>query len=207
MATQILPLWALELFCGWSIGAQMQLVVQWTEQLLDQRVRILTLQEVMTLIPTSIIAHQGTFLHVVEEQVWWSSEILLSMSIIALRPLMLFVDIRTETCLIWVYHELFNIHCFFVRVQVLGKSLICHQSSDSATFLSWIWEWINLLLLLIQWLYSLHQKLCLERMKLIWRRVLTIYDNKWSIKVCRAVNFQMVCKCIPLETISITLQK
>ena len=86
--------------------------------MLNQRMGVLAVQEVRALVPITIICHVRTFFEVVKVKVRRSSEVLLPMSIVAFRPLMLFVDVRTKTCLVRVNHEFLETHLFFMLVQI-----------------------------------------------------------------------------------------
>lgn len=50
---------------------------------------------------------------------WWSSEILLAMSIVALGPLMLLIDIWTKACFVRIDHKLFDAHSFLVDIKIV----------------------------------------------------------------------------------------
>lgn len=62
--------------------------------------RILAIQVIRALIPTSIITYVWAFLQVMEEEMRWSSEVLLAMRIVALTPFMLFIDVWAKTSLV-----------------------------------------------------------------------------------------------------------
>ena len=100
VAAQVQPLLALEFVVGYAVRALAKLVVEWAVQLLDQRVAILALKLVGTLVPAAVILHILTPVQIVKIKVGWPSEILLSVREIALRPLVLFVDERAKTGLI-----------------------------------------------------------------------------------------------------------
>jgi hypothetical protein len=84
-----------------------------------------------------------------EEEMRRSSEVLLAMRIVALTPLMLFIDVWAKTSLVRVYHKFLDIHCFLVLVKVLTESLISHQISYGQAFLSAVWQGINFLFFFI----------------------------------------------------------
>jgi hypothetical protein len=100
VAAKVEPLLALELLLRNSIWAKSQLVVQRAEKLLNKRVRVLAIEEFRALVPVSIISDVRAFLKVVKVKMRGSSEVLLSMRVIALRPLMLLVDVRAEARLV-----------------------------------------------------------------------------------------------------------
>ena len=68
--------------------------------------RALAVKVIRTLIPTAILLHVLAFFKIVKIQVRWSSKVLLSVSIVAFAPFMLFIYIWTKIGLIQIYHEL-----------------------------------------------------------------------------------------------------
>jgi len=126
MATKVLAFGALEFICGQAVRTSPQLEVERAEQLLDEGVRVLAVQEVVALVPTALVGDHGALLHEVEEQVGRPAEVLLSMCVVALGPLVLLVDVGAETCFVGVDHEFFCVHLLFVQLQVLRKPLIAH---------------------------------------------------------------------------------
>ena len=168
---------------------------------------VLAFQKVWTLIPISVIGDVRTLLKIVEVEMGWSPKILLSMSIITFRPFMLFVDVWTKTCLIWVYHEFFDAHSLFVLIQIAWEFSICHQISYSDAFFCTEWQRVYLLFLLIQRLYPIHQVICNERMQFIRWWQFSVHNDERSIEICGAVHLQLIRKRIPWEPVSVTLQK
>ena len=70
---------------------------------------VLTVQLIWTVLPVAILTYIRTPLsHLVKKNVRRSSEVLLSVSEVAVSPLMLLVNQRTEGCLIAKQHELFQ---------------------------------------------------------------------------------------------------
>ena len=68
---------------------------------------VFTLETVLTVLPAAILGDVRAPLGIVEELVRGSSEVLLSMSIVALAPIMdSGVAYRTEACFVAVEHEL-----------------------------------------------------------------------------------------------------
>jgi len=110
MTTKVKPLLTLTFQFWRTVRAGVQLVVQGAEQLLYQRVRILAVQEIRALVPAAVIFHIGTLVDIVKEEMRRTSEVLLAMGVVALRPLMLLVDIRAEARLIRIDHELVDAH-------------------------------------------------------------------------------------------------
>lgn len=100
VATQIEPLFALELLVWHPIRTGPQLVIQWTEELLDECVRELAVQVVRTLLPAAIFLHVRAALEIVEIEVRRPSEVLLSMRVVAFGPFVFLVNVRTKACLI-----------------------------------------------------------------------------------------------------------
>ena len=79
---------------------------------------ILAFQEVWTLVPVPIISHIGALFKEIEIKVGRSSEILLSMCVVAFAPFVFFVYIWTKTCFVRIYHEFFEAHGFFILIKV-----------------------------------------------------------------------------------------
>ena len=96
MAAEVKPLLALELLLRNSIRTNPEFVVQRTEKLLNKRVGVLAIQEFRALIPISVIGDKRASFKVVEVEMRWSSKVLLSMGVVALRPLVFLVDVRAE---------------------------------------------------------------------------------------------------------------
>ena len=181
-----------------------QLIVQRAEELLYKWMGILAVEEIVALVPTPVICDRLALLNIMKEQMRRPSKILLSMSIVAFWPLVLFVYVGAEAGFVGVYHEFFNIHSLLMLVKILWKSFIGHQLSHSATFLSAEGKWINFLFFFIKGLDALCQKTSFKWMKLVRRRILSIDDNKRAVKVRWAIHFEMVCKSISLKSIAIT---
>ena len=72
-----------------------------------------------TVLPASVIRDVRTFFWVVEEVVWWPSEVLLSVRVVAHAPV---VDLRvvdgTERCLVAVQHELLKAEDFLKMLKI-----------------------------------------------------------------------------------------
>jgi hypothetical protein len=81
------------------------LVQQWVIEVFYQSMAILAVSRFGTIFPRSVFHYQIAFLWVIEIEAWRSSKILLSMGVVAVRPLMLLVDHRTERSLIAVDHK------------------------------------------------------------------------------------------------------
>ena len=79
------------------------------------------------------------------------------MCIVALGPFVLFIYIGAETSLIRVDHELFEAERLFVGVEVSREPPISHQMSHCRALLGAKWQGIYFLLLLVEWLDSVHQ--------------------------------------------------
>jgi hypothetical protein len=78
------------------------------EQGFNQSVAVLAVKVISTSFPTPIFTYVLTTLWVVVKRIRWPSEVLLSMSVIAFRPLMmLLIHQRAERSFITVEHKLF----------------------------------------------------------------------------------------------------
>ena len=114
----------------------MHLVIERAEQLFDERVAVLTVEVVGTLVPAAVVLDVGAFLkRTYEVEVRRSPEVLLSMCIVTIGPLVLLVYNRAEARLVAVDHELLKTHLLLVRLQVLTEAALVHQVPDSATLL------------------------------------------------------------------------
>lgn len=207
VAAQVESFLALELLVGHPVWTRSQLVVQWAEELLHESVRELAVKVVWTLLPAAVVLHVRAALQIVKVEMRRPPEVLLAVRVVALGPLMLFVDVGAEAGLVRVDHELLETHGFLVLVQVHCELPLRHQIANRAALLGGKWQRINLLLLFVQWLYPLRQEHSLERVQLVRRRQFTVNDDEWSIEVSRAIHFELVGKGIPGESIAITLQE
>jgi len=129
------------------------------------------------------------------------------MGVVTLAPFVLLIDIRAETRLIWVYHELFDVHCLLILIKVLRESPVTHQSAHGAAFLRAKWQGIYLLFFFIKGLNPVDQIAGIKWMQLIRWWVLAIHNDKRSIKVRWTIYLKLICKGISLEPVSITFQK
>ena len=128
----------------------MHLVIERAEQLFDERVAVLTVEVVGTLVPAAVVLDVGAFLkRTYEVEVRRSPEVLLSMGIVTIGPLVLLVYNGAEARLVAVDHELLETHLLLVRLQVLTEAALVHQVPDSATLLGREGQRINLLLLFV----------------------------------------------------------
>jgi hypothetical protein len=116
MATKIQPLLALELLVRNAIRTRPQLVVQRAEELFHQCVGELAVEVVGALLPAAIVLHIGTPLKEIKVKVRRPPEVLLTMSIVAFRPLMLLIDVRAKASLIRVDHEFLQAHGLLMLV-------------------------------------------------------------------------------------------
>ena len=207
VAAQVESFLALELLVRHSIWARSQLVVQWAEELLHQRVRELAVEVVRALLPAAIVLDVRAALQIVKVEMRRPPEVLLAVRVVALRPLVLFVDVRAEAGLVRVDHELLEAHCLLVLVQVHRELPLRHQVSHRAALLGREWQGIYLLLLLVQWLYSFGQEDRLEGVQFVRRRQLAIHYDQWPVEICRAINFELVGERISWESVAITLQE
>jgi len=66
----------------------------------------LALEVVFALLPAAVVIDLGTALRVVEIIIRRSTEVLLSMCVVAFTPLVLLIDARAERSLVAVKHEL-----------------------------------------------------------------------------------------------------
>ena len=136
MAAEVHPLLTLVLLVGQTIRTAMQLVVQWTEQLLDESVRVLAVQVVGTLVPAAVVLHVRAFLKVANKvQVRRPPEILLAMRVVAFGPLVLLINVRAKARLVRVDHELLELHLALVLVKILREAALAHKISNCAAFL------------------------------------------------------------------------
>jgi hypothetical protein len=79
---------------------------------------ILAFQKVWTLVPIPIICHIGALFKEIEIKVGRSSEILLSVRVVAFTPFVLFVYIWTKACLVRINHKFFETHGLFILIEV-----------------------------------------------------------------------------------------
>lgn len=207
VAAQVESFLALELLVGHPVWAWPQLVVQWAEELLHERVRELAVKVVRALLPAAVVLHVRATLQIVKVEMRWPPEVLLAVRVVALRPLMLFVDVGAEAGLVRVDHEFFETHGFLVLVQVHCELPLRHQIAYRTALLGGEGQRVNLLLLFVQWLYPLRQEDSLERVQLVRRRQLAINYDKRSIEVSRAIHLELVGEGIPGESIAVTLQE
>lgn len=134
-----------------------------------------------------------------------STKILLTMCIVTFRPFMFFIYVRTKTCFVRIDHKFFNTHLFFMLIQILGKFSVGHQISYCAAFFSTKRQWINFLFFFIQRLNSFIQIKSIKRMKFVRRRQISINNYQRSIKICGAVNLELIGVSISRKPISIAL--
>lgn len=66
----------------------------------------MALEVVFALLPAAVVIDLGTALRVVKIIIRRSTEVLLSMCVVAFTPLVLLIDARTERSLVAVKHEL-----------------------------------------------------------------------------------------------------
>ena len=157
------------------------------------------------MIPTSIILYVWTFFGIIKEKMRRSTKILLTMCIVTFRPFMFFINVRTKACFVWIDHKFFNTHLFFMLIQILGKFSVGHQISYCATFFSTKRQWINFLFFFIQRLNSFIQIKSIKRMKFVRRRQISINNYQRSIKICGAVNLELISVSISRKPIAIAL--
>ena len=120
---------------------------------------------------------------------------------------MLLVNYWAKARLVRVYHEFFEAHLLFVTLQVLREPLVAHQIANSAALLGAERQRVNLLLLLVQWLYSGSQIIGHETVQLVRRRQLTVNNDQRPVEVSRAVDLKLVGEGIAWESIAVALQK
>mgnify|MGYP006086831863 CR=1 FL=1 len=70
---------------------------------------------------------------------------------------MLLVDVWAEACFIRVNHEFFETHLLFMLVKITGELPISHQVPHSGAFLGAERQRVDLLLLFVKRLDSVHQ--------------------------------------------------
>ena len=78
-----------------------------------------------------------------------SPKILLSVGVVALGPLMFFINVWAKASFIGVDHELVQIHGLLGLVQILGEFSIRHQVSHRGAFLGTERQRVNFLLLFV----------------------------------------------------------
>lgn len=78
--------------------------------------RVLALKVILALVPTAIICHRGTLFQIVNKEMGRSPEVLLPVSIVAFRPLMLFINKWTKTSFVGINHEFFYAHIFLILI-------------------------------------------------------------------------------------------
>jgi hypothetical protein len=94
---QLSPLGAGKVLSFHLVRAFLLLESQWVIQVFNKSVAIGAVKLVWTVLPVTIFTHIGTsLLCLVEKHAGWSSEVLLSVGEVAVTPLMLLVDERTE---------------------------------------------------------------------------------------------------------------
>jgi hypothetical protein len=120
-------------------------------------VGVLAVQVLRTVLPTAIVVHVGALVEVVEVEVGRTAEVLLAVGIVALRPLVLFIDVGAEAGFVGVDHELTQIHVFLVQSQVPREPLVAHQVLHSLALLRAERQRVYFLLLFVQRLDSLQQ--------------------------------------------------
>jgi hypothetical protein len=92
MTTEISELGAAIFISRHSVFAISQFVVKWVKKSLDERVRVGAFKIVFTRVPVAILADRRAFFGLVKEHVGRSSEILLSVRIVALTPFVFLVN-------------------------------------------------------------------------------------------------------------------
>ena len=106
MTTPFLVLGTLKLICWGPFAAVRNLVVKRVEKDLNKGVGVVTLQFIFAGLPTAVLSDVGTALRIIEELIGWSSKVLLSVCVVAVRPV---VDgritNRAEGSLVAVKHE------------------------------------------------------------------------------------------------------
>ena len=86
MAAALLVLGTLKFIGRRLLRAIRQLVVKWVEKDLDKRVRVVTVQLVLAVLPAAIVAYVRASLRVIEEEIWRPSKVLLPVRVVALGP-------------------------------------------------------------------------------------------------------------------------
>ena len=76
----------------------------------------LAVEVVGALLPAAIVLHIGAPLKEVKVEVRRPPEVLLTMSIVAFRPLMLLIDVRAKAGLVRVDHEFLQAHSLLMLV-------------------------------------------------------------------------------------------
>lgn len=193
VAAKIAQLSATEFIRWGSVLTVLQLVVQWVEQGLDEGMWILTVKIVFTPIPVAVFAYGWALLRLIEEHVGWSSEVLLTVSIVTLWPFMFLVDKWTERCFIAIEHKFFKWQHTLQFVQVDSETTFVHQSPYQRVFFGWEWQWVELLLLFIQGVYFFRQVVWREVVQPVRWVCVSEHDNQRSVEVGWTVHFEWVC--------------
>ena len=60
--------------------------MEWVEQDLDKRVSVVTVELILTVLPTAILTNMWVPFRVIEEQIGRSSKVLLPMRVVTFRP-------------------------------------------------------------------------------------------------------------------------
>ena len=60
--------------------------MEWVEQDLDKRVSVVTVELILTVLPTAILTNMWAPFRVIEEQIGRSSKVLLPMRVVTFRP-------------------------------------------------------------------------------------------------------------------------
>lgn len=189
MATEVAHFGAHKLAGPILVRAIPQLVMQWVEQGLNQRVGVLAVQFVLALLPRAIIIDVRAALRVIEEGVRGPSEVLLSMSVVTFTPFVLLVYTRTEGSFVAVKHELFEGQFAVERIQVKGESSVFDQVSDYLALFGRVRKRVVLLFLLVQRVDDFHQVAGWEVVQLVRRIRVAEDDYERAVKVGRTVDF------------------
>lgn len=136
MAAPLLVLGALEFVRGGLFGAVRDFEVERVEQDLDEGVRVVALQLKLAAFPAAVLTDLRTPLGVVEEEVGWPTEVLLSMGVVALAPVVnRRVADRAERRLVAVEHEFVVVQHALQVVEVLREAVFVHQGAHEGAAL------------------------------------------------------------------------
>jgi len=127
---QLVPFVALPLVVGRRVRTLILFEESRVVNSFQQSVAKLTIQLVWALVPGAVFADIGALLWQVVEILRRSPEVLLSVGVIAVRPLVLLVDVRTESGLIEEHHERFYWAVTLEAVQFVREALFLQKSPD-----------------------------------------------------------------------------
>ena len=88
----------------------------------------------------------------------------------------------------------------------MGEALLAHKGADQRAFLRTEGQRVALLLQLVQWFYLVDQVVWWEVVQLVRRLGITKDYYEWSVEELRAVNFDLIGKCVSRELCYVSLE-